>query len=361
MVENKIAELSLEMKHIQEELRETEESYIKLQKVGQEENKTRELIQSYQKRLASLMDKLASIEPDSSDEAKMKICRVESELADLQRRLVEQRNRLDELVKEKETLQSRFIETSKNFDKNKLFRNIRELASAKNAKLGQIERRAGCQPGYMSRLEKPGNTTDPSVEFVVTAAKELEVSLDLLIYSDFSKIKPAEAYIIRFVENLIKDTRDDVLFWESENMDEALASAVHDNPDFVFNHPFFEYDVFSGSLWYKSQFFPGSGVTWSGNSYSCRLKGSTAEIFIMRCADGLKKINRGNDYLEIYLVDSNKVNLLFCTAQTGETMISVADRLYEEVETYMSHIHVNEDVKSIIDTYMKSSLGEDHD
>ena len=125
MVENKIAELSLEMKHIQEELRETEESYMKLQKVGQEENKTRELIQSYQKRLASLMEKLASIEKDSSDEAKMTICRVESELADLQRRVVEQRNRLDDLRNQLVPNQFKSIDVEESFfrltDFGKLF------------------------------------------------------------------------------------------------------------------------------------------------------------------------------------------------------------------------------------------------
>ena len=71
------------------------------------------------------------------------------------------------------------VDSDKNFDKLKLFRNIRKLLSSTGIKLGQIEKEAGCQPGYMSRLEKAGNTTDPTVEFVVTAAKALEVSIDL--------------------------------------------------------------------------------------------------------------------------------------------------------------------------------------
>ncbi len=64
----------------------------------------------------------------------------------------------------------------KNFNKTLCFSNIRELLRQHpEVKIGQIEKEAGIRLGYMSRLEKEGNTAEPSMEFIVTAAKLLKV------------------------------------------------------------------------------------------------------------------------------------------------------------------------------------------
>lgn len=80
-----------------------------------------------------------------------------------------------------------YLSECKNFNKTLCFSNIRELLRQNpDVKIGQIEKEAGIRLGYMSRLEKDGNTSEPSMEFVVTAAKLLKVSVDTLISVDLA-------------------------------------------------------------------------------------------------------------------------------------------------------------------------------
>ena len=258
-----------------------------------------------------------------------------------------------ELSKNREALQY-IVDNNKNFDKNKLFRNIRKLLSSTGVKLGQIEKEAGCQPGYMSRLEKAGNTTDPSVEFVVTAAKELEVSLDLLIYGNFEKMTPTELYILKFLNTLIRDTKNDNLAWKINDLGPYVKNKK--NTASIDISPFHQYivgiDAGTNSIQYRSLFFSDKIVTCVGNCYKGELKGSNAMMYIMNCMDTSAGTNEVRQFFELYIVDRHKVNPLFCTAQTSEGLISAVDQLYEVVEVSATHIHLNDDVKAIIEMYL---------
>lgn len=123
------------------------------------------------------------------------------------------RNRLDVLNKERTqwagflTQLELYLSECKNFNKTLCFSNIRELLRQNpDVKIGQIEKEAGIRLGYMSRLEKDGNTSEPSMEFVVTAAKLLKVSVDTLISVDLTGLTPTEQYITSFFDKLKEDT-----------------------------------------------------------------------------------------------------------------------------------------------------------
>ncbi len=96
------------------------------------------------------------------------------------------RNRPDVLNKERTqwagflTQLESYLSECKNFNKTLCFSNIRELLRQNlDVKIGRLKRKRGIRLGYMSRpAEKDGNTSEPSVEFVVTAAKLLKVSVD---------------------------------------------------------------------------------------------------------------------------------------------------------------------------------------
>lgn len=72
------------------------------------------------------------------------------------------------------------------FDKHKCLANIRQLLQSSDVKIGQIEKAAKCQPGYLSRIEKPTNTAEPSITFVSTAAEMLNTSIDTLVYASIA-------------------------------------------------------------------------------------------------------------------------------------------------------------------------------
>ena len=110
------------------------------------------------------------------------------------------------------------MEQNKPFDKYALFRNIRELLKTRDVKLGQIEKDAGLAPGYMSRLDKPKNSSEPTLGFVIAAAKDLGVSVDYLINCEISSMTSTELYTYRFLDRLKLDTIRGKLLWVPETV-----------------------------------------------------------------------------------------------------------------------------------------------
>ena len=75
------------------------------------------------------------------------------------------------------------------FNKQLFIANLRYLAKQRKIKLGDIERASGTCVGYISRLDKPGNPNNPSVEYVATAARMLGETIDDLMSKDFRDYK----------------------------------------------------------------------------------------------------------------------------------------------------------------------------
>lgn len=101
------------------------------------------------------------------------------------------------------------------YDKYQVFSNIRyHLNKNPNVKIGQIEKAAGIRLGYMARLIKEDNNTEPSVKFICKAAQMLGVSVDQLIYSN---IGLDNEYISSFLNKMIASTVNSKLLWEKCN------------------------------------------------------------------------------------------------------------------------------------------------
>ena len=243
----------------------------------------------------------------------------------------------------------------KSFDKRQLFQNIRSLANSKNVKLGQIERNAGCQPGYMSRLEKADNLTDPSVGFIITAAKDLEVPIDLLIFGKLSGLSSTEQYILRFISQLTKDTMNDEQCWVKENFMEFSAKVYRGGRAEAPFHPVFhcDFDPYEEtySFSYDSSFFPGKALEPVENCYYGELKGSDARIYIIRCKERAEVSSPSDAFFEVYLTRRDRVNPVFCTAQICKELVDATNILYKEIEDASTHVHINEETKNIIDLY----------
>ena len=101
------------------------------------------------------------------------------------------------------------------YDKYQVFSNIRYyLNKNPNVKIGQIEKAAGIRLGYMARLSKEDNNTEPSLKFISTAARMLGVGIDQLIYSN---IGSEYEYISAFLNKMIASTINTKLLWEKCN------------------------------------------------------------------------------------------------------------------------------------------------
>ena len=181
--------------------------------------------------------------------------------------------------------------------------------------------------------------------------KELEVSIDLLVYQDFGKMTETELYILRFLNSLARDTKDDRMVWKINNLGKYIETTQSGG---VPNDPLFNYLVGveqkKDSAQYRS-LFSGKILRCVENSFVGNLRGSDAQMYILRCADDAAKQNEAQQFFEIYIVSEKKVNPLLCTAQTREALVSAVDQLFEAVEISATHIHLNEDVKAVIDLY----------
>lgn len=256
----------------------------------------------------------------------------------------------------------------KNFDKVRCFANIRALMKDKDVKVGQIEKEAGVRAGYVARLEKPDNTAEPSVEFIMTAAKMLDVSVDFLMNAKINEVTPNEEYILKFIKRVVSDTESGAMFWKRESCREL--NAVHNDYEAREKaHPLFMYDMAerdnSGRMYiarYGSTFFPYNAVDVMGNAYNAKLPGTDTRFYIVPCnildeEDSLESLEDRFCY-EIYLEESRDVTPICNSLLTCDIVRKAIADLYKRIEEATSHIQLNDKAKSIIDRYMgRQSFG----
>ena len=278
------------------------------------------------------------------------------------------RQDLTKLTEKLNSVKENFVKAQRNlqaavnkqrFDKTAAFRNIRELLKTSKVKIGQIEKEAGCQPGYMSRLEKPGNTSVPGIEFIVTAAKMLDVPVDLLLFGNISEITETETFLLDFMNGMIEDTRADIINWTRETpgmLDDVMAGEP--TPDGI-PHPLFKAadDSLSDQpVMYASRFYPKEPVAF-GNCYHTQMTETDEQMYLMKCYPAAGH-SQNEEFYEIYLVretedGSSDVMPICCSIQTCETVTQCMIALYKEIEIAASHVHIGSDAREIMSKYLR--------
>lgn len=256
----------------------------------------------------------------------------------------------------------------KNFNKNLCFSNIRELLRQKpDVKIGQIEKEAGIRLGYMSRLEKEGNTSEPSMEFVVSAAKLLKVSIDTLVSVDLSGMTPTEQYLVNFFDKLKMDTLKDKLDWNRETAFN-LNRMEPDCNGFVY-HPLFAEETFYEEteceypeevtrIVFNSKTF-GPRTYICGDCFNLRLKNGTT-LYLM---DIEKSVHRTGDASalakEAWMFVPGKGSQLLVASQDDTPIALLLEVLFTTVKERMEHPKVNNDVMFAIDAFMNDDMTDD--
>ena len=57
------------------------------------------------------------------------------------------------------------------------------------------------------------SSSDPSMEFLMTASEQLEVPLNMLVSSRLSEMSATEKFIMIFLKGYIMDTQEDKIDW----------------------------------------------------------------------------------------------------------------------------------------------------
>ena len=282
----------------------------------------------------------------------------EGDLDELQQQEEELDERLSELIWVRNEV-DRLLAKYKVFDKEKCFSNIRFYMKQKDEKIGQIEKKAGVRKGYMSRLDKPDNTTDPSIQFVATAARILEVSLDELLYGTPTEMSEAESVVRDYLRDLLEDTKAQKIKWFKER--DGILDKFHNlynGPEV--SHPLLFYDEFNldsdGTpmlVRYGSLFYPDRQVYVDGKVFWAKMPGMDNVVYLVPCV--FENDDAGEKFFEVYLTDDKgKANGVCNTRQVHPGILSVFNELYKAAMASSENVFVDDSVRDIIHQYRKN-------
>lgn len=91
--------------------------------------------------------------------------------------------------------------------------NIYYLAKKNNITLGKLEELVGLSAGYLSRLNREDNNSNPSIDVVSSFSKQLKVPVDILIKYDLSTLSPDDTYMLQFLTVLAGKTANNEIHW----------------------------------------------------------------------------------------------------------------------------------------------------
>ena len=271
------------------------------------------------------------------------------------------------MLKELEDL----LATKKNFDKTLCFSNIRELLRKNpDVKIGQIEKEAGIRLGYMSRLEKDGNTSEPSIEFIVTAAKLLKVSVDTLISVNLTGMTPTEQYLVKFFDKLKADTLADKLDWNKES--KFILDRIEPDMNGFIHHPLFSEETFYEEsdgeypnevtrIVFSSKTF-GPRTAIADDCFNLRLKNGTT-LYLMDISKSVYKMNDPAAFAKeawVYVPATGGSSLLVAS-QDNTPIAPLLETLFATVKDRMEHPKVNKDIMYAIDAFLKDDMDDDDD
>ena len=254
----------------------------------------------------------------------------------------------------------------KRFNRDICLENIDYLLAQKNIKLGALETDSGNRPGYLSRMKSGKSTSDPSIEFLMTASEQLDVPLDMLVSSRISDLTPTEQFILNFLKKVIQDTKDDKLSWERETVAELEKLEIYnDNQGYSsVSHPLYSVheERTEDNYWeypaYESLFFKNCGVKPCNNCYHAKLVPTDQWLYIMECEKGDERIAwRDERFFEFYMVSydryGNATTKKVCnTLDVSSPIRATVNSLIKLIIVSLSHVHIEDTVKDAIDAYM---------
>ena len=322
--------------------------------------------QELQKRILGLEDEISSIEEAIVTlDLQIENAKLLAEEISFKREREVYYNELAEKKLELESVRSQ-LTALKRFNRERCLNNVDMLLVQKNKKLGELETNSGNRPGYLSRMKSGKSNSDPSIEFLMTASDELEVPLDLLVASNLADLTPTERFMLEFMQRLISDTNNDKLEWaretllELENIEVTYDLSGHPEA----SHPLYGIGEEKTNLEsnefavYNSLFFKDCGVKPCGNGYYTTLVPNDQKIYIMECAKGDDRITwREKQFFEIYMVQydirGNAITKKICnTLEASSPLVATIDSLIKAIIVSISHVHIDDSVRSAIDAYM---------
>ena len=272
-------------------------------------------------------------------------------------KVMELRRQKEEVMKDKEALQDLLNETRpRYFNKYRVLANIRYLIKKNpNVKVSDIEKAAGVNAGYLSRLEKPQGTTNMNSEVLMTAAAILGVSVNVLVYYDLEKMNGSELQFITVMNRLVEQSLEGNQLWDSWSLkeltdEEAAKSSKGSGYDFS--------DYANHSI--RSKFFPDRTIIPGGTCYQTKMEKQQAVLDLLYVRE-----NKDGEppFYEVYLsawtsVGEWVVHPVCCSKIARPEISSAIDELYKTATKTCSSVRLDEETKYIFDSFLNDGEEE---
>lgn len=255
------------------------------------------------------------------------------------------------------------------FDKKLCLGNIYYLAKENGVKIGELEAVCNVSTGYISRLRQEENATQPSIEFIVAAAKRLGVSVDALIYFDYTAATETEKYLQSFLEKVIHDTQEDRIIWQEESV--AYLDKIETDDEGESLNPLFENRRTKDSweIFFNSGYHPKDDTVHPLKSCYHAEIGNEAKLYLLKVFSLNEDPEDDNwEETELYLSRNYRHSTPICHIdhKVKSCLDATISRLYDTVKECSSRPKLLPDVKKAIDAYMKpciviQSVAEDVD
>lgn len=348
---------------IEEERADLDKQRVAMQRVMELQKKKEEI----EKRITGLTGKKFVLQKEAEEEsADVKKQQILLEVAHIEEEVKSIQAMLDKVNAELAEYDD-FEDNVRNFNKYVCFSNIRELLKESHVKIGQIEKDAGCQPGYMSRLDKPSNTSDPSIEFVVTAAKSLGVSLDSLVFTDIAELTPTERYLVTFFDKLKADTLEDKLDWNRESADSL--NRMETDMDGNAYHPLFSYETFyeeteceypeevSRVVFVSKSFGPGTSI--EDDCFNLKMKNGSC-LYLMDICKSVHRVGDPSAFAkEIWMYTPGSGSHLLVSNKDVTPLAPLVNTIFATVKERMKHPKLKKELQSVIDAFLQDDVGDD--
>ena len=252
-----------------------------------------------------------------------------------------------------------------NFNKQRMFDNIAFMLKERGMKIGELEAAAGVSVGYISRASKEGGST-PGLEFVISAAKVLKVSVDTLIWANMAELTPTEKYIISFMEKLERDTNADKLDWQRESSETLNRIRIDING--IPEHPLFSYETFMEQTFdeypekmtecrFVSHSFDVHTVA-NGDCFHLRMKNGTM-LYIMSISKSVYRINDPGAFAKEVWMYSQGIPQYLCCNHDVPPIGTLVESLYSVVSENSNHPKIKNDFQYAIDAFMQDDISDD--
>ena len=259
------------------------------------------------------------------------------------------------------------------FDKDILLSNITYLSKKKGIKIGDLENYIGVSKGYISRFGKK-NGISIGIDIVVSIAQKLEVSLDVLLFSDLKEMDENDQYNLALINKLIRSTEDKSIFGEKiepykirrimdRKYNSSLPMFVERGNKTIYESCFLErelyqeFEQYEAKPWYKWKMDKRNTMYLIYMLYKT-YDNEVQEVYEMYLqSSGFREEDDGyeiDEYGERDWLRSVKYTPLCCSLTSVNEIRNAMASLYRTAEKYKNEVKLSDSIKNDLDRFINS-------